>query len=99
MQSTHSRHVASEANAWELTFLEDMEPGTIQPNEEEPMARTLTLVAALMLAASAGYGGAMAATVAGEVAEIQAVCRNGQSFVTWKDAAEGEADAKLRYTL
>ncbi len=36
---------------------------------------------------------------AGEVTGIKAVCRNGQTFVTWKDAAEGEADAALRYAL
>jgi hypothetical protein len=30
---------------------------------------------------------------------IQAVYRNGQTFVTWKDAAEGEAGARLRYSL
>jgi len=30
---------------------------------------------------------------------ITAVYRNGQTFVTWKDAAEGEAGARLRYSL
>ncbi|HOX07461.1 MAG TPA: hypothetical protein PK280_13745 [Planctomycetota bacterium] len=39
------------------------------------------------------------ALAAGEVTDIKAVCRNGQTFVTWKDAAEGEAGAKLRYAL
>ncbi len=29
----------------------------------------------------------------------QEVYRNGQTFVTWKDAAEGEAGARLRYSL
>jgi hypothetical protein len=34
-----------------------------------------------------------------KVTGIRAVCRNGQTFVTWKDAAEGEEGAGLRYTL
>ncbi len=34
-----------------------------------------------------------------EVTGIQAVHRHGQTFVTWKDAAEGEAGAKFRYSL
>jgi hypothetical protein len=34
-----------------------------------------------------------------EVMGIQAVHRHGQTFVTWKDAAEGEDGAKFRYTL
>ena len=34
-----------------------------------------------------------------KVTGIQAVYRNGQTFVTWKDAAEGEEGAKLRYSL
>jgi len=34
-----------------------------------------------------------------KVTGIQARYRNGQTFVTWKDAAEGEADAKLYYAL
>lgn len=33
------------------------------------------------------------------VTGIKAVHRNGQTFVTWKDAAEGEAGAKFRYSL
>ena len=32
----------------------------------------------------------------GEVTGIKAVCRNGQTFVTFKDAAEGEAGAAFR---
>ena len=31
--------------------------------------------------------------------DAKAVSRNGQTFVTWKDAAEGEAGAKYRYSL
>lgn len=33
------------------------------------------------------------------VTGIRAVHRHGQTFVTWKDAAEGEAGAKFRYSL
>ncbi|GMV82484.1 MAG: hypothetical protein AMXMBFR7_36680 [Planctomycetota bacterium] len=33
------------------------------------------------------------------VKDIKAVCRHGQTFVTWKDAAEGEAGSKYRYSL
>jgi hypothetical protein len=34
-----------------------------------------------------------------KVTGIRAVSRHGQTFVTWKDAAEGEAGAGLRYVL
>ncbi len=34
-----------------------------------------------------------------EVTGIQAVCRHGQTFVTWKDVAEGEAGVEYRYSL
>lgn len=34
-----------------------------------------------------------------EVRDIRAVHRHGQTFVTWKDVAEGEAGAKFRYSL
>src|SRR5438552_2716800 len=34
-----------------------------------------------------------------EVTNIQAVHRHGQTFVTWKDLAEGEAGANYRYSL
>lgn len=49
-------------------------------------------------AAGAAAGGA---SLTGDlrVTGIQAVCRNGQTFVTWKDAAEGENGAKFRYAL
>jgi hypothetical protein len=33
------------------------------------------------------------------VTDIQAVHRHGQTFVTWKDVAEGEAGARYRYSL
>lgn len=36
---------------------------------------------------------------AGEVTAIRAVHRSGQTFVTWKDAAEGEEGAQYRYSL
>jgi hypothetical protein len=35
----------------------------------------------------------------GEVANIKAVCHNGQTFVTWKDAGEGEEGAKYTYSI
>lgn len=34
-----------------------------------------------------------------QVTGIKAVYRNGQTFVTWKDAADGAAGALLRYSL
>ncbi|HOX08407.1 MAG TPA: hypothetical protein PK280_18575, partial [Planctomycetota bacterium] len=67
------------------------------------MRATLTFLSAAMLFASAALAGEAAPPpaqpAAGEVTEIRAVCRNGQTFVTWKDAAEGEAAAGLRYAL
>lgn len=33
------------------------------------------------------------------VTDIRAIHRNGQTFVTWKDVAEGEDGAKVRYSL
>jgi hypothetical protein len=55
------------------------------------MPRCFTL-AVLLLA-----GGANAAEP--EVTGIRATYRDGQTFVTWTDAAEGEAGAKFRYSL
>ncbi|HOX08665.1 MAG TPA: hypothetical protein PK280_19880, partial [Planctomycetota bacterium] len=64
---------------------------------------TAFLAATLFLAAAgpAAPGGeaAPAPAAAGEVTEVKAVCRNGQTFITWKDAAEGEAGSKIRYSL
>ncbi len=34
-----------------------------------------------------------------EVSQIRAVHRHGQTFITWKDAAEGEAGARFRYSV
>src|SRR5262245_56055381 len=48
---------------------------------------------ALLLMGTAGRA------IAADVTEIKAVYRHGQTFVTWKDAAEGEAGAKFRYSL
>lgn len=31
--------------------------------------------------------------------DIKAICRNGQTFVTWKDVAGGSDGAKYRYSL
>lgn len=53
---------------------------------------SMTLPAILML-------GSVAAGAEVSVTGIQAVHRHGQTFVTWKDAAEGEAGAKFRYAL
>ena len=50
----------------------------------------LSAVLGLGLAARAGEA---------EVTGIKAFCRDGQVFVTWKDAAEGREGAKYRYTL
>lgn len=55
------------------------------------MSRSLSFVVALSLTSTAP-----AQTT---VTDIQAVHRHGQTFVTWKDAAEGEAGAKMRYSL
>ena len=46
-----------------------------------------------------GCSGTVSNTVAVEVANVRAVCRNGQTFVTWKDVAEGEAGAQFRYSV
>ncbi len=50
-----------------------------------------------VLAALLGLGLAPSAEV--EVTAIRAVHRHGQTFVTWKDAAEGEEGARFRYSL
>jgi hypothetical protein len=59
-----------------------------------------TAVFALALA----VGGAETATASapaevGRVTGVRAVCRNGQTFVTWKDVAEGAAGQDVRYAL
>ena len=41
----------------------------------------------------------LAAAAEVTVTDIQAVHRDGQTFVTWKDAAEGEAGQSFRYSL
>lgn len=56
------------------------------------MTRFLSLAASLLIVT-----GAVAADP--EVTGIKAVHRHGQTFVTWADAAEGEAGAKFRYSL
>ncbi|MBA4066770.1 MAG: hypothetical protein C0501_24300 [Isosphaera sp.] len=56
------------------------------------MTRFLSLAASLLIVT-----GAVAADP--EVTGIKAVHRHGQTFVTWTDAAEGEAGAKFRYSL
>lgn len=50
-------------------------------------------VVAFLAGASAARAGEL------EVTTIQAVHRHGQTFVTWKDVAEGEEGSKFRYSL
>lgn len=52
-----------------------------------------SLTTMIGLLAISAMGGELAVT------EIKAEHRNGQTFVTWKDAAEGEAGAKMRYSV
>src|SRR5687767_9492000 len=52
----------------------------------------------VVLAVVLTLGPAVAAADVG-VTGIQAVHRHGQTFVTWKDVAEGEAGAPFRYAL
>ena len=62
------------------------------------MKTPLCVLSAFLLAVQAAGGEAAPPGAApGEVTEIKAACRNGQTFVTWKDVAEGEAGAKYRY--
>jgi hypothetical protein len=56
------------------------------------VTRFLSLAVSLLIVT-----GAVAADP--EVTGIKAVHRHGQTFVTWADAAEGEAGAKFRYSL
>ncbi|MCC6419797.1 MAG: hypothetical protein IT429_16305 [Gemmataceae bacterium] len=56
------------------------------------MTRSLSLATSLLIVT-----GAIAADP--EVAGLKAVHRHGQTFITWIDAAEGEAGAKFRYSL
>jgi len=53
-----------------------------------------TILVAMVLA---GVGTAAADDL--KVTGIKAVCHDGQTFVTWKDLAEGEAGAAYRYSL
>ncbi len=55
----------------------------------------MAVSAACVLAAAASS----ATAEDGGVTGIRAVHRNGQTFVTWKDAAAGEAGAKFRYAI
>jgi hypothetical protein len=56
--------------------------------------RTLTLVTLAGL-----LGACPVAAADHEVTNIEAVYRHGQTFVTWKDVAEGETGAAFRYSL
>lgn len=54
----------------------------------------------LLITSLALWTAAATATAADvHVTEIKAASRDGQTFVTWKDAAEGEAGAAYRYSL
>jgi hypothetical protein len=57
------------------------------------MSRTCILTATLICAASLAFAGEL------KVTGIKAEHRNGQTFVTWKDVAGGEAGAKYRYNV
>ena len=61
------------------------------------VCRGLTFLALL------GFLNVTASTSAGEaepeVTGIKAVCRNGQTFITWSDVAEGEEAARFFYAL
>lgn len=56
------------------------------------LQRTISLVLVLAMASAA-----RAADL--DITAIQAVHRHGQTFVTWKDVAEGEAGTSFRYSL
>lgn len=62
------------------------------------MKRPLLMLAMLSMAVLAKAADAPPAA-APRVTGIRAVSRNGQTFVTWKDVAEGEAGAAFRYSL
>jgi hypothetical protein len=57
------------------------------------MPRTAFITATCLLVLSAAQAGEL--TVTG----VKAEHRNGQTFVTWKDVAEGEAGAKYQYSV
>ena len=57
------------------------------------------LVTMAMGAADSPADSPPAAPAEVRVTGIRAVCRNGQTFVTWKDVAEGAAGAKYRYDV
>ena len=60
----------------------------------DPAMKRFFLIAILAL----NYGGQGFAADQ-EVTDIRAVHRHGQTFITWKDAAEGADGAKYRYSL
>ena len=57
----------------------------------------MSSLAVVVLIVAGGVGSAEAERP--RVTGIRAACRNGQTFVTWKDAAEGEAGSAFRYAL
>jgi hypothetical protein len=60
--------------------------------------RTL-IAAAVFLVACRSATAAEPSGTAPSVTGIQVAHRHGQTFITWRDAAEGEAGAKFRYSL
>lgn len=58
-----------------------------------PLAVPVVLVIVVMRVPASAAGAEV------EVSGIRAVHRHGQTFVTWKDAAEGEEGARYRYSL
>lgn len=54
--------------------------------------KVIAALSVLVLLASPGRGEEV-------VTQIRAVHRHGQTFITWKDVADGEAGARYRYTL
>jgi hypothetical protein len=63
------------------------------------MRRIAFLVVAAMLSALAAAPPTIVAAAEPAVTNIRAVHRHGQTFVTWTDAAAGEAGAAFRYSL
>lgn len=59
---------------------------------------TLVFLALLAACAVAPCGPAAEAP-AGAVTAIRALCRDGQTFITWRDAAEGDEAVRFRYNV
>ncbi len=64
-----------------------------RPYDRKGYMRKMSLLSFLVLCSSLAFAEGLA------VKDIQARFRNGQTFITWKDAAEKEAGASYRYSL